>query len=181
MSISKPASNLTVTLGISMRSGYTIWGKLLFFIWFFGLARKLAGPLTESEIATFTARAQSKGLSAEQLARFEMFMRDDDGGEFSWLILSGLLRARSHPETGAKVDARELVQSYFRPFASKFLPVVDTQHFLPARCRAILRRGVSANPGWDIANLMRYRSRRDLLMLATEEDFNTFIYISVRR
>ena len=85
MSISKLASSkLTVTLGISMRSGYTIWGTaLIFYLVFLGWHENWQGPLTESEIATFNARAQSiRGLSAEQLARLEMFMRDDDGGEF---------------------------------------------------------------------------------------------------
>ena len=84
MSISKLfACTVIVTLGISMRSGYTIWGiALIFYLVFLGWHENWRGPLAESEIATFTARAQSKGLSSEQLARFEIFMRDDDGGEF---------------------------------------------------------------------------------------------------
>ena len=177
MSISKLLSNnLTVTLGISMRSGYAIWGTaLIFYLVFLGWHENWRGPLTESEIANFTARAQSiDGLSAEQLAQLEMFMRDDDGGEFFMVNLVGFTEGpASHPDTGAKVDARELVQSYFRPFAVKILTRAGYPAF-SARMRLgyIEAWGVAANPGWDIANLMRYRSRRDLLMSATDEDFS---------
>ena len=176
MSISKlSASNLTVTLGISMRNGYTIWGTaLIFYLVFLGWHENWRGPLTESEIATFTARAQSiNGLSAEQLAHLEMFMREDDGHEFFMVNLVGFTEGPAiHPDTGAKVDARELVQSYFRPFAVKILARAGYPAF-SARMRSgyIEAWGVVANPGWDIANLMRYRSRRDLLMSATDEDF----------
>ena len=177
MSISKLFSNnLTVTLGISMRSGYAIWGTaLIFYLVFLGWHENWRGPLTESEIANFSARAQSiDGLSAEQLAQLEMFMRDDDGGEFFMVNLVGFTEGlASHPDTGAKVDARELVQSYFRPFAVKILARAGYPAF-SARMRLgyIEAWGVAANPGWDIANLMRYRSRRDLLMSATDEDFS---------
>ena len=60
-----------------------------------------------------------------------MFMRDDDGGEFFMVNLVGFTEGPArHPDTGAKVDARELV-TISDPLQSKFLPVVDTQHFLP--------------------------------------------------
>lgn len=177
MSISKlTSSKLTVTLGISMRSGYTIWGiALIFYLVFLGWHENWKGPLTESEIATFNARAQSiSGLSAEQLARLEMFMRDDDGGEFFMVNLVRFTDGpASHPETGAKVDARELVQSYFRPFAFKILARGGYPAFSARTLSGYIEAwGVAANPGWDFVNLMRYRSRRDLLILATEEDFN---------
>ena len=145
MSISKLiAGNLTVTLGISMRSGYTIWGTaLIFYLVFLGWHENWRGPLTESEIATFTARAQSiNGLSAEQLAHFEMFMRDDDGGEFFMVNLVGFTEG---PQVIPKLAQRSMRASWCRaisdPLPSKFLPAPDTRHFLPARCRAILRRG----------------------------------------
>ena len=177
MSISKlTASYLTVTLGISMRSGYTIWGTaLIFYLVFLGWHENWRGPLTESEITIFTARAQSiNGLSAEQLAHFEMFMRDDDGGEFFMVNLVGFTEGPAgHPETGAKVDARELVQSYFRPFAVKILARAGYPAFSARTLSGYIEAwGVAANPGWDIANLIRYRSRRDLLMSATDEDFS---------
>ena len=176
MSISKLfISTLIVTLGISMRSGYTIWGiALIFYLVFLGWHENWRGPLTESEIAAFTARAQSTGLSSEQLARFEIFMRDDDGGEFFMVNLVGFTEGpASHPETGAKVDARELVQSYFRPFAVKIFARGGYPAFSALTLSGYIEAwGVAENPGWDIANLMRYRSRRDLLMLASEEDFN---------
>ena len=158
-----------------MRSGYTIWGTaLILYLVFLGWHENWRGPLTESEIATFVARAQSiNGLSAEQLARFEMFMRDDDGGEFFMVNLVGFTDGpASHPDTGAKVDARELLQSYFRPFGAKILARAGYPAFsAPTLSGYIEAWGVAANPGWDIANLMRYRSRRDLLMSVTDEDF----------
>ena len=122
---------------------YYLGHSFYFLSGFLGWHENWQGPLTESEIASFTARAQGiNGLSAEQLARFEMFMRDDDGGEFFMVNLVGFTEGpASHPDTGAKVDARELVLTISDPLPSKFLPAPDTRHFLPARCRAILRRG----------------------------------------
>ena len=176
MSISKlSAGNSMDTLGILMRSGYTIWGTaFIFYLVFLGWHENWRGPLTDPEIASFTARAQGiNGLSAEQLARFEMFMRDDDGGEFFMVNLVGFTEGpASHPDTGAKVDARELVQSYFRPFAVKILARAGYPAFSARTLSGYIEAwGVEANPGWDYASLMRYRSRRDLLISASDEDF----------
>ena len=100
-------------------------------------------------------------------------MRDDDGGEFFMVNLVGFTEGpASHPETGAKVDARELVQSYFRPFAVKILARGGYPAFSARTLSGYIEAWGWANPGWDFVNLMRYRSRRDLLILATEKDFN---------
>ncbi|MEC7163787.1 MAG: hypothetical protein VXW20_05960, partial [Pseudomonadota bacterium] len=99
--------------------------------------------------------------------------RDDRTGALHRL-LGAVDGERERREVGrVEVDARELVQSYFRPFAVKILARGGYPAFSARTLSGYIESwGVAANPGWDIANLMRYRSRRDLLMLATEEDFS---------
>ena len=178
MSISKlTASNLTVTLGISMRSGYTIWSTaLIFYLVFLGWHENWRGPLTESEIAIFTARAQSiNGLSAEQLAHFEMFMRDDDGGEFFMLNLMLFPDGKiAHPDTGAPIEPRTLVQSYSRPFIKQLLLRGGHPTLLMMRHGGDVDSwGSTAESGaqWGVTNVMRYRSRRDLANMAAMSAF----------
>ena len=97
-----------------MRSVIPRSTALIFYLVFL-LARVSAGPLTESEIATFTARAESKGLSSEQLARFEIFMRDDDGGEFFMVNLVGFTEG---PEVIPRLAQRSMRASWCRAIST---------------------------------------------------------------
>jgi hypothetical protein len=110
------------------------------------------GKLTPAEIETFMHRAATQreargGEDVNDPAVIRAFLEADDGREFVMLnlvrIAPGLpIRRGGHPAIVAR----------------KVGGYVDAW-------------GVAPDPGWDIVGFMRYRSRRDLMILATDSRF----------
>jgi hypothetical protein len=144
---------------------------LLFRLWYDGVR----GPLTAAEIDAGLARLAERGGSpGTDRAAFRAFLGADDGREFVMLnlvkVASGLA---AHPETGEQVPARSLLDHYSRHFIRRL--------FLRGGHPALVARkvgpyvdawgDVQQDPGWSIMGYMRYRSRRDLLALASDPGF----------
>ena len=78
-----------------------------------------------------------------------------------------------HPDTGEKVDAQALLDSYYLPFAGKILARAGYPAFTALVQGGYIEAwGAAANPGWHAAGVMRYRSRRDLLASVNDPAFN---------
>lgn len=143
---------------------------LAFRAWYDGWRR----PLRPEEVDAYLERlAAGPEATPERLESVRRFLSADDGREF---LMVNLIRLHPEPaldpETGERLPARALLERYTRPFI-----------------RALLRRGghpsllanvagsytdawnVEPDPGWSFVGLMRYRSRRDLMELATAPDF----------
>ena len=76
------------------------------------------------------------------------------------------------PDTGAPVSAAALLNKYFRPFIGKLFRSAG----YPAITGEVVGDYIdawntSANPGWSGSGLIRYRSRRDLMLAATNASF----------
>lgn len=140
---------------------------LAFRLWYDGLGK----PLTPDEIAHFSQAFQDsadKGLSTGEVATLRRFMEEDDGKEF---IMVNLVEFNSspvtHPDTGQDIKASALLTEYTKPFMAKILrraghPVIAGQAvggYLDAW-------NTPEDPGWHMAGLVRYRSRRDVILLA---------------
>jgi hypothetical protein len=128
-------------------------------------------PLTEAEIERYTARIDAGGAGADERARMLGFMRSDDGQP---IVMLNLVRhhERAHfadgdrGMTGDEADAvygRAVMPELFRR-ASHPLIVA-----WPA---ARLGELHGAAPELDFIGAVRYRSRRDLLDMATSERWN---------
>ncbi len=149
-----------------------IWGAavlayLAFRLWYDGLGK----PLTADEIAHFAQVIQDsadEGLSTGDVATLRKFMEEDDGKEF---IMVNLIEFNAspvtHPDTGQHIKAPELLTEYTKPFMGKILrraahPVIAGQSvggYLDAW-------NTPKDPGWHMAGLVRYRSRRDAIVLS---------------
>jgi hypothetical protein len=133
-----------------------------------------SGPLDAREIDVLIERARAQGhIEPERLATVRTFLEADDGGEFFML---NLLRVQPEPVavpgSDEKRPAREVMEGY-------------TKHFMPALFRRaghpaligraaggyVERWGVEPDPGWSVAGVIRYRSRRDMMELATDPAF----------
>lgn len=140
---------------------------LAFRLWYDGLGK----PLTPDEIAHFSQAFQDsadKGLSTGEVATLRRFMEEDDGKEF---IMVNLVEFNSspvtHPDTGQDIKASALLTEYTKPFMGKILrraghPVIAGQAvggYLDAW-------NTPEDPGWHMAGLVRYRSRRDVILLS---------------
>ena len=157
-----------------MHAGW-IWGAALlgyglFALWY----DNWRGPLDAQEIDVLIERARTQGhIEPDRLATVRAFLEADDGGEFFML---NLLRVQPEPipvpGSDEKRPAREVMEGY-------------TKHFMPALFRraghpALIGRaaggyvehwGVEPDPGWSVAGVIRYRSRRDMMELATDPAF----------
>ena len=140
---------------------------LVFRLWYDGLGK----PLTPDEIAHFSQLIQDsadQGLSSGDVATLRKFMEEDDGKEF---IMVNLIEFNAspvtHPDTGREINAPALLTEYTKPFMGKILrkaghPVIAGQGvggYLDAW-------NTPQDPGWHMAGLVRYRSRRDVIVLS---------------
>jgi hypothetical protein len=101
------------------------------------------------------------------------FLEADDGKEFVMCNLVKLFPHQvAHPFTGALTPAQDLLQEYVKQFVGVLLsggghPVVASRKV----AGYIDAWNAPPDPGWSIAGMMRYRSRRDMMILATNEKF----------
>ncbi len=132
------------------------------------------GPLTPQEIDVFIERARTQSqIEPERLATLRTFLEQDDGREFFMVNLIATHREPVEmPGNGEKRPAREVLKGY-------------TDHFMPALFRRaghpvfagpaaggyVEHWGVEPNPGWTFSGVIRYRSRRDMIELATDPKF----------
>lgn len=158
-----------------MSAGLWIWlaaavAYLAFRLWYDGWR----GPLTPQETAHFMhLMERAPGAEHTDMGIMRAFLEADDGKEF---VMCNLVRLHhepvAHPETGLPASARSMLQAY----VGQFVKVL----FLHGGHPVIAARKVGGyidawacepDPGWTISGLMRYRSRRDMVLLATHPRF----------
>ncbi|MBX9614355.1 MAG: hypothetical protein K2X25_02050 [Caulobacteraceae bacterium] len=132
------------------------------------------GAIRPREIEVFMGRAEAlwpPGLN--DLDQIRRFLEADDGREF---IMVNLIRVRpgevADPVTGQGRSGLSLLRAYFAVFAPTLiagggLPLLSYRK-VSGYVDAL---NVPADPGWSVAGLMRYRSRRDMMVLATNANF----------
>ena len=132
------------------------------------------GPLSKSEIDTgIAALEHTANYDSEQLATLRTFLETDDGREF---LMFNLLRLQPGPVTppggGPPQTAQEVVQRYSGPFMSALFRRAGHPAFLGRAVGGYVEQwGVEKNPGWTAGAAIRYRSRRDVLAMATMKEF----------
>ena len=127
------------------------------------------GPLRADEIDHFLAlAAQGPGVGHTELSVLRRFLDDDDGREFVMCNLVRLQRAPlSHPLTGEAVSASSLMQEYVRGFLLVLFRYAGHPVVAARKVGGYVDAWQTApDPGWTLAGMMRYRSRRDLMRLA---------------
>jgi len=143
---------------------------LIFALWYFNWK----GPLTPDEVQHFSNQfAENSRQSPTDPEVLRQFMEEDDGKEFIMLNLVRFHEGKvAHPETGELMSGPELIQGYFGPF-SKALFKRGGHPVILARKKGgyIDSWNSAADEGFHIVGTMRYRSRRDLLMLASDPRF----------
>ena len=121
----------------------------VFWFWYGGAGK----PLTDPEIETYLARFESMGQGGNELfrvgARFEAWMRADDGGEF---FMVNLIDDPADAEAAATYDRAILPQLARRASFPVFLARPFATFIEP-----------EGHHTWDTVAIMRYRSLRDLL------------------
>ncbi|MEM8861859.1 MAG: hypothetical protein AAGD96_26350 [Chloroflexota bacterium] len=146
-----------------------IWiGALLaygaFRLWYDGLR----GPLTSSEIEAFMAMLKQRTVEEDGQdinAVLHKFMEEDDGKEF---IMVNMVQFNpspvKHPDTGEDIGAPRLLQEYFVPLMKSFIRRAGHPVFSGQVVGGYMDAwNTPEDPGWHVAGLIRYRSRRDAM------------------
>ncbi len=132
------------------------------------------GPLRPEEIETYLKRIATSGfMGTNDLDSLRRFMEEDDGREF---IMLNLVRLNPepipHPETGEPTSAIELLRGYLGTFVPQLIRRAGHPLLQARKVGGYVDSwNVEPDPGWSFMGYMRYRSRRDLVELATTPDF----------
>jgi len=162
--------NTSHSLGFWWAWPIALAAYVLFRAWY----DNLRGPLSPEEIEKFmNITADLPGPHHTDRTVLREFLEADDGKEFVMCNLVKLFPHQvAHPFTGALTPAQDLLQEYVKQFVGVLLsggghPVVASRKV----AGYIDAWNAPPDPGWSIAGMMRYRSRRDMMILATNEKF----------
>lgn len=141
-----------------------------FFFWY----TDLGGPLTPEEIDQYRARLILNGANDQRLAMITRFMQTDTGDDF--VMVNGLDMKDEPPvlpATGPGATAQDLLDHYMAFMFPELLsrachPVFDGRTVFGPLDNV----GVENPPRWDRIAMVRYRSRRTLMEITTNPDFN---------
>ena len=143
---------------------------LIFRLWY----DNWRGPLRPHEVEAFVARAEAlwpQGLNDMTLIR--RFLEQDDGREF---FMFNLIRIRREPAadpvSGKIRSGTDLMKHYFSVFAPTLIAGGGIPLLTYRKVSTYVDPlNVPADPGWSLVGLMRYRSRRDMMVLSTNDAF----------
>jgi len=149
-------------------------GALAIYLLFRAWYDNWRGPLSPAEVEAFMARVESgPGAQHNDPAILRAFPEADDGREFFMFhLVKAATGEAPHPETGAPTPRQALMQRYTRTF----MPALIARGGHPALAARKIAGYVDAwkvgpDPGWSIIGYMRYRSRRDMMAMATHPKF----------
>ena len=142
---------------------------------FFSWYTSFGGPLTEEEIEHYLAKFAENDTSGslEQLASLRRFMEEDTGDDF---VMLNVIDTYDVPQQIEGVAPGETTGEVMNKYMAYMYPALFTRacHPVAAGTAAHTAMDLMNAPGmerWDSGALMRYRSRRDLLEIASNPAF----------
>lgn len=140
-----------------------------FFLWY----TPLRGPLGPAETERYLARLSEQGAEPGELAAVRAFLESDTGDDF---VMVNAIELREPPLALGDVKEGESAQEVLDRYMAFMWP-----ELLRRACHPVLM-GRAAAPAldvwglenaseWSVAGLMRYRSRRDMMEIATHPGF----------
>ena len=148
--------------------GAVIYG--IFFSWY----TNFDGAMTEQEINAALARSEEQGRSQESLAVLEHFMRSDTGNDFIMVNLLDMNESPPDlPATGPNANPMSLMGHYMEHmYPAQMMRASHPIFFGSAVANAMDLSGIEGAGNWDKGALFRYRSRRDIIAIATDPAFD---------
>ena len=140
----------------------------IFCLWYFNTK----GPLSTDEIDKYIKDAEAQTLGAD-LNDLRKFLEEDDGKEF---VMQNMLTLKTgevpHPVTGEMTHPRKLIQLYFQPFMkSIFKRAGHPVHQALRLGGRIDAWDCPEDPGYRVWAMVRYRSRRDMMVSLAKPEF----------
>jgi hypothetical protein len=158
--VSRPAAVWTVAA--------LLWA--LFAVWY----TNLAGPLTADEVESYVGLMRENGRSAAEIARIRQFLDSDTGDDF---VMVNVIQMREKPLRREGIEPGESSEEVLGRYMAYMWPALLRRACHPvlagdAVAQALEVWGVSKARDWTMAGMMRYRSRRDLMEIASAPEFN---------
>ena len=142
---------------------------LIFFSWY----TNLKPPLSPEEVDHFVNMLLVNGSTSDRIVEIKRFMEEDDGKHFYMMNLLDL--TDNPPElsaTGPDASAAELMAHYMEfMFPELFFRACHPVFIGRVLADALDLSGIENAESWDQAALFRYRSRRDMIAIATNPKF----------
>ncbi len=145
----------------------------LLYVAFFAWYTNLAGPLDADEISHYLRRFEEAELAPERIAMLRRFMQEDTGDDF---YVVNTLDLRAEPERVGEVEPGETSEEVMERYMAHMYPELFRRACHPAIYGLAVgpahdHAGIEGAEEWTAAAMVRYRSRRDLLDIATNPAF----------
>jgi len=147
-----------------MRRSWILWGSLIvvyvaFRLWYDGGG----GPLTPEEVLHYVSILEERGIEPARIENLREFLASDTGGDF---VMANFIDLKDEPGAQEELD-RYMAHMYPAMFARAGHPVLAG----PVVGGAVDIWGIDDAEHWTMVGLVRYRSRRDLIEIATDPAF----------
>jgi hypothetical protein len=157
----RPATIIWVTLA-------ALYGAFLF--WYDGGG----GPLSPTEIEHYVAILEQRGASSEQIANLRGFLASDPGGDF---VMANYIHFRDEPLATGAIAPGESPQQALDRYMAHMYPALFRRACHPVFGGPVVAGaldiwGVDDAASWSLVGLVRYRSRRDMIEIATDPAFS---------
>lgn len=150
------------------------WLALLI-VWlaFFGWYTSFKGPLTPEEIAMVMERAEAENAPPEGIAKMREFLESDTGDDF---VMVNIIEMNDPPPRMEGVPEDATAQDLMDRYMEHMYPELFKRASHPvllgtATAPALDIWGIEGADRWTMVGMMRYRSRRDMLEIAGNPDF----------
>jgi len=143
---------------------------LAFLLFYDGFRRPLRREEIDAFLATLGPRMTETG---NDVARLRAFLEADDGREFVMVNLVGTRAGPvTDPASGATRKGSEWLRRYSDPFVRGLIARGGHPLFVGRKVGGYIDAwNTPEDPGWSLVGTMRYRSRRDLIRMASDPVF----------
>ncbi|MFT6753823.1 MAG: hypothetical protein ACI9VI_001855 [Candidatus Azotimanducaceae bacterium] len=157
-----------------MKRTYLWLTTALLYVLFFSWYTSFEGPMQDDEINQVLERAKANGRSTQSLNTLENFMRTDTGDDFIMVNLLDINESPPNlPATGPGANPTQLLNHYMEHmYPALFKRASHPIFFGSAVADAMDVSGIEGANHWDQGALLRYRSRRDIIAIATNPAFD---------
>ena len=144
---------------------------LAFLYWYINWSGPIAAEEMGSYIEKFSKGSGAAHTDADVVRRF---MEEDDGKEFVMQNFVTLHSGKmSHPVTGEQVNPQDVLAGYFKPFAKELFKRGGHPVFMTRKVGGYIDSwNCDKDPQWAATAMMRYKCRRDLIELASDQRFS---------
>jgi hypothetical protein len=140
-----------------------------FLLWYDGGGGKLRPDEVERHVTTL----EQRGFPPEQIAQVRAFLASDPGGDF---VMANYIHFRDAPLAGGVIEPGESSQQALDRYMAHMYPALFRRACHPVLAGPVVAPaldlwGVEGAADWSLVGLVRYRSRRDMIEIATDPAF----------